>query len=226
MLRELAGPRESRSGRAIAASAAAGLALSAVVALAFWNWQRDAEEPAPVAAELRAPPSGPGAAAGRRALSAPMYKQWDPAWGDDLLGPTRDPMRFTGCTVCCVAMAFSAQGRPTTPKELNDWLKAHGGYTRQGLLKWEKCEEFSGGAFALDYHGPAERARLDAALAAGRPAIVKVLLEGGVAHWVLVIGTEDGEYLVNDPLNGSREPARLSAYGRYLHALRVFRKAR
>jgi hypothetical protein len=65
-----------------------------------------------------------------------------------------------------------------------------------------------------------------AALAAGRPAIVKVLLEGGVNHWLLVVGTEGREYLVNDPLNLSPEPAKLSDYGRYLYAMRIFRKVR
>jgi ABC-type bacteriocin/lantibiotic exporter with double-glycine peptidase domain len=152
-----------------------------------------------------------------------MFKQWDPAWGDDALGGSGEKLRYVGCTVACVAMIFKFYGLETDPKRLNDWLKSRDGYTGQGLLKWDKCVEYAGGRVALEYVGEPDEPRMRRALAAGRPAIVKVLLEGGVNHWVLVVGTEGPDYLVNDPLNLDGGPARLSSYGRRVYALRIFR---
>jgi len=154
----------------------------------------------------------------------PLFKQWDPAWGDDNLGNTREKMRYAGCTVSCVAMTFAHLGVPATPKGLNDWLKANGGFTSNGLLIWSKAVEFTGGRLLLDYAGEGDGARIDRALAAGRPVLVKVMLEGGIPHWVLVVGTEGREYLVNDPLGLEKEPIKLSTFGGRIYAMRIFRK--
>lgn len=201
------------------AAAVAGAGL--VVALCLASRRRSSETPGgPVAVE-QAPAPQPGQ---RRVLPVPLFKQWDPAWGDDNLGGTQERLRYAGCTVCCVAMTFTHLGVPTTPRQLNDWLRANGGFTPRGLLVWAKAVEFTGGRLRLEYAGEGDGAgpRIDGALSAGRPVIVKVMLEGGIPHWVLVVGTEGGEYLVNDPLGLEREPVRLSAFGGRVHAVRIF----
>lgn len=203
-------------------AASAGLA-GAILLFAFWFARGRRANAAQSLAPVAAAPAA-GIAAGRRLLAVPMLKQWDPRWGADALGNTTEPMAAAGCTVACAAMGFTHLGVPTTPKQLNDWLKANGGFTPEGRLVWSKCVEFSGGKLALDYAGAPDPARIDRALAAGRPAIVKVELPGGIQHWVLIVGTEGGEYLINDPLSLDPGAARLSTCGGKIYALRIFRR--
>jgi hypothetical protein len=213
----------SRGTLLIAASAG----LAALVLVAAWRSGRlfhAAHSSAGGSGRPTAAAPAAGVAADRRALPVPMLKQWDPRWGADNLGNTREPLGAAGCTVSCAAMSFTHLGVPTTPKQLNDWLTANGGFTPGGLLVWSKCVEFTGGRVSLDYFGEPDCARIDRALAAGRPAIVRVELSGGVQHWVLVVGTEGGEYLINDPLSLDPGATRLSTCGGRIYALRIFRK--
>jgi hypothetical protein len=205
---------------------AAGFLVAAAVCLHLgWNRESTTE---PQDAAASAPPVRSDQATpafGRRLLAVPMFKQWDQAWGDDGLGGSGEKLRFAGCTVSCVAMVFRHGGLDTDPGRLNAWLIAHGGYTAGGLLRWEKCVEYAGGRLALDYHGDPDLAYLHRSLAAGRPAIVKIRLEGGMPHWVVVVGNEGRELLVNDPLGAAPGPSRLSDFGSQLYAMRVFRPA-
>ena len=221
-----AGGSQELNWRPILISAAVAAAMILTTVTCIRRGERASGRPVPAVPEPAAPGEPAAPPAERQVLAVPMFKQWDPAWGDDQLGASGGKMRYVGCTVACVAMTFRHFGIETNPKQLNDWLRRHDGYAARGLLKWEKCVEFAGGRAALDYLGDADHARMRAALAAGRPVIVKVRLESGIHHWLLVVGAEGREYLVNDPLNLSPEPARLSDYGPYLYAMRIFRKAR
>ena len=178
------------------------------------------------------PPPGSGVAftGGGRAMEVkiagvPLYKQWDPSWGGDLVGASGQEMRSIGCLVCCVAMVYSHYGLSTDPGGLNSWLSGKGGYTSTGLLRWEPCVAYSRGAARLDYNGPADQFRLDSELGLGNPVIVKVRMPSGVSHWVLVIGKRGSEYLVNDPLGPERVPVPLARFGSRIYSMRVFRRA-
>jgi len=204
---------------------ASAVLAGAVLTFAFWFARGRRADAAQAGRPVTVAPEPTAAsAADRRLLPAPMYKQWDPRWGGEALGNTAQKMRDAGCTVSCAAMSFTHLGVPATPKQLNDWLKANDGFTPKGLLVWSKCTEFSGGKLALDYFGAPDSARIDAALAAGRPAIARVELPGGIQHWVLIVGTEGGEYLINDPLSIDPGAAKISTCGRNIYALRIFRK--
>jgi len=228
-----AGSRERVRRAAILAlcAAAAGLILAAGLRIRYLLDSRSrspslAEGAAAVPSASPAPSSAtPSPSDGRVLLGVPMFKQWDPAWGGDALGGSGEQLRCVGCTVSCVAMVFRHYGIEADPGRLNAWLKGNGGYTARGWLKWDKCVEYSGGRAALEYIGEPDAARMGRAFEAGRPAIVKVLLDGGVQHWVLVVGREGSDWLVNDPLNLSFEPVRLSDYRSGALALRIFRKA-
>jgi hypothetical protein len=179
------------------------------------------DQPVELVAPSRPAQAGPS---DRSVLPVPLYKQWDRRWADHPLGRTSEKMRNVGCTVSCVAMVFSGWGLEVTPGELNAWLRDHDGYTERGWLRWDKCAEYSGGRFVLDYFGEADGALIERALAAGRPPIIKVILPSGAPHWVVVVGREGGEYLVNDPLDDSTGPVSLERLGGRAWALRVFRK--
>ena len=62
-------------------------------------------------------------------------------------------------------------------------------------------------------------------LKAGLLPIVNVKFHGGgVTHWVLIIGANDEDFLVCDPLNSNMEPIPLSVHGK-VYAYRAIVKS-
>ena len=67
----------------------------------------------------------------------PLYKQCDPAWGNNSMGVDGPGERSTicaeGCAMSSLAMALAGQGATVagslaTPASLNAWLEVHDGY--------------------------------------------------------------------------------------------------
>lgn len=95
--------------------------------------------------------------------SVPLYKQCDPPWGDDPYGASgwggpEDTMCRWGCSTTSAAMLISYYGAQTTPGALNNWLRAHGGYSG-GQLNWYKVAEYARdvGGIQLLYLGAGPR---------------------------------------------------------------------
>ena len=136
------------------------------------------------------------------------YAQNDPKWKDDILGFSNsgDTLEKVGCALSSVAMFLSGFGNEETPKSLNQKLKDKKGfysssivwgavsqiYPQVKLVKNIKCEN-------LD----APLGEIDAALAAGRPVIVRVDATSRPDfqwHYVLVYARNgDDDYLMLDP---------------------------
>ena len=71
------------------------------------------------------------------ARNYPMYKQCDPAWKDDQLGTSiNNTICSAGCLMCSAAMALQGTVATFTPKTLNKWLTANGGYVSGDLFIW------------------------------------------------------------------------------------------
>ena len=75
------------------------------------------------------------------AITYPMFKQCDAAWGNDAMGIPGKGERSTicreGCAMSCVAMALAGlrvfvNNTQSTPKSLNTWLKASNNYECAG----------------------------------------------------------------------------------------------
>eukprot|EP01038_Epipyxis_sp_PR26KG_P009444 gene9444-12725_t len=71
----------------------------------------------------------------------PLFKQCDPAWGDDLMGSKT--ICSVGCLMSSTAMGLSGTNIPikykpevtSTPKTLNVWLQNHDGYQDNNLVE-------------------------------------------------------------------------------------------
>ena len=161
----------------------------------------------------------------RNVLQVPLYKQWEPSWADDTISGSEEKLRSVGCTVSCVAMLLSYYSIPVTPKEMNEYLKTNKGYTKQGWLIWQKCADYTQGRILLEYVGNPAHDRIDKNLEEKNPVIVKVLINNRIPHWVLIVGKEGNEYIINDPLGPESKPIPLSRYGTKMYALRIYRKA-
>ena len=135
------------------------------------------------------------------------YSQQDPQWKTDILGfgDRGDTIGYVGCALTSVAMLLSGHGYTETPKSLNQKLKNVNGFVSAGI-RWGAVGQIYPNvtlkAFIPCSTSDAPLAQIDAALAAGQPAIVQVDYsnEPGIqTHWVVVYGKKGDDYLMLDP---------------------------
>lgn len=153
--------------------------------------------------------------------SQPYYLQTDPEWAEDFLGGTREPLRVSGCTLCCLSMALARYDINMRPNRLNRELRNRGGFTRQGWIKWPMIQSVVNGRVAIEMPDEPSHARLDAALSAGHPVLARILLPGKVFHWVLIVGKEGPHYLAKNPLDPERRIQKVSDLSDRICAIRI-----
>src|SRR5262245_48878003 len=161
----------------------AGLLLAIMIVASPFVWRAARER-------MNAIPARGGVSFTMPPLATAHYLQNDPAWKDDTIGGSGERLERVGCTVSSLAMAFDHYGIKTTPRELNEFLKANEGYTLRGWLKWNAVSKFADGKVTMDYIGPPTHERIDASLRRQQPVIVKVLISGVIPHWVLIVGKD------------------------------------
>jgi len=211
--------RRARYGNATLrriASWCAGLALAALLYFgvpAFWNWKHEIAS------------SGGRYFVHRVVIPVPVFTQDDPRWTFTLLGPTFDTMGQAGCAVTSAAMVLASYGVDTDPQRLNQYLTTHDGYTPNGWLYWEKAAAIApAGQVEKAYEDLPTYALIDQNLLAGNPVIIRLKLKNGTMHFVVVVGKEGWDYLIQDPAH----PPTFGVYPLrdltdHIEALRFFR---
>src|SRR6266498_340612 len=133
--------------------------------------------------------------------------QQDPQWKKDILGfgDPGDTIGYVGCALTSVAMLLSGHGYAETPKTLNQKLKNVDGFVSAGI-RWGAVSQVYPNvtlkAFIPCSTSDAPLAQINAAIAAGQPAIVQVdhsNAPGIQTHWVVVYGKKGDDYLMLDP---------------------------
>ena len=152
----------------------------------------------------------------------PYYLQNDPQWASEPVGGSNEPMASVGCTVSALAMGLTAVGHPVDQLTLGRNLKQRGGFTANGFVIWQAVSEVTGGRVKVELP-PLSHEAIDAELARNRPVIAKIFLQDRIQHWVLVVGKQDTDYLIMDPLNGEKSLLRLSDRSSAIHAIRVLK---
>ncbi len=136
----------------------------------------------------------------RVVLPVPVFTQNDPRWTFELLGPTFETLGQSGCAVTSAAMVLSAYGVDTDPSRLNHYLMTHAGYTEDGWVYWEKAAAIApGGQVEKAYEDLPSYSLIDQNLEAGNPVIVRLTLHNGTTHFVVLVGKDGWNYLVQDP---------------------------
>ena len=136
------------------------------------------------------------------------YSQQDSQWKGDRLGfgtHESDTIGYIGCALTSVAMMLSGHGFTETPKTLNKKLQNAGGFAGAGI-RWHAVNQLYPqvrlNSIVKCNDTPAPLAQIDAALAAGQPAIVCVdstAAPGVLTHYVVLIGRKGNDYLMLDP---------------------------
>jgi hypothetical protein len=156
--------------------------------------------------------------------NTPIYLQTAPRWKEVRLGGSNEAFSATGCVVCCVSMALAHHGIIIPPDELNARLALKSGFTERGWLRWRAVEELTGNAITIDTPYPSHQ-EIDDALKAGNPVIVRVMIGAAIPHWVLVVGKQGTEYLMNDPLGEGIIAEPLRRFRSQISAVRVIRRS-
>ena len=158
----------------------------------------------------------PSESLGSAMTPTPLLSQRDPAWGSNTLGFNRpdDRDRFGnpfsiywyGCFITSVAMLFNRyQPGYTTPADLNERLKAAGGFSpNSGLLRWPSLNTVAPAGVTWPHKKGGGCDVVDRQLAAGVPVPIDAFSSVTNQHMVVVVGKEAGSYLINDPWDGGR----------------------
>lgn len=144
--------------------------------------------------------------------NVPILGQSDPRWARQRLG-TVDATTLSshGCLVSCIAMANHYwTGQVTYPNMVNDLFTRSGGYAQGNLVVWGKLPQllpvFRAGDADHTPTVPANLTKLKAHLDGGGLAILEVRLRGlaDLMHFVLAVGYNGNDIIVNDPASGAR----------------------
>jgi len=152
------------------------------------------------------------------------YLQNDLSWASDNLGSSTSTLGGAGCLISSLASAITHVDSDIDPQQLNNKLTAVDAYTDDGELIWYKIKD---AIPSVDYRYTRvpSSATIEKDLREGRLPIVNVRFhKNGVTHWVLIVGTQDGEFLISDPLNHDLTYLPLSIHGK-IYAYRVIVKA-
>ena len=136
------------------------------------------------------------------------YSQNDPKWSSDKLGfgtGEKETIGFVGCALSSVSMMLSGHGYPETPKTLNKKLQGIKGFASSAIV-WHAVSQLYPQVRITSIikcnDTPAPLAQIDAALAAGQPAIVCVdstSAPGFLSHYVVLYARKGNDYLMLDP---------------------------
>lgn len=170
-------------------------------------------------------PSGGRYFFSRVEIPGPHFRQNDPKWGRDPLGPTEASIGAEGCALTSAAMVLGSYGIDTDPQRLNRFVTEHGGFTPQGWLYWEAAAAIAPDRVQHVYEDLPSYHLIDEQLAAGNPVIVRLRLPNGITHFVVLAGKEGYDYLTRDPGAGaSKGLYPLREFGSKIEALRFYRK--
>ena len=154
------------------------------------------------------------------------YYQRDLRWKEDTLGDSSFHMGGSGCLTTCIASALSSSAQSSesgyviTPGELNQKFGEMGVYNSQGDIVWDKVKEALP-EVKVTVASSVKGEEIEGLLALGRFPLVKVKVGGyGASHWVLIVGSEEGEYLCMDPLREDGKLIPLSSHGGVVYRLR------
>lgn len=146
------------------------------------------------------------------------YRQDDARWEDDNIGNSRFTMGDSGCIITSIATGISQSKSPLTPGELNALLTDNNVFDEEGNLQWGMLEQIDG--FHVKVYSDITNQNIDDCLENGRYPIVKVHRKTLTSyhHYILIIGTENGDYVCMDPLEDHL--TKLSDYGNKVYAIR------
>ncbi len=158
-----------------------------------------------------------------------FFHQEDAAWKGDRMGDSERTLGEYGDGVSCLASLIQMQqlsvpldGEPD-PGTLNAWLSANDAYDGRGNLNWKKAAKLLGVKCGRKQARRGLGALLERLLQREIYPIVQVRMpDTGRDHYVLVVGSVHGEYVIVDPLDPTDTPNTLGLYGNRISSMIYF----
>jgi hypothetical protein len=110
------------------------------------------------------------------------------------------------------------------PAELNRQLIRAGGYTAEGWLVWPVISQAFGNRIEAAVTSRPTHTDIDGALERGEFPIVKFSLPLNIPHWAVVVGKQNHDYLIHDPLVKDASPIPLSSRTNSIQSARIVRR--
>ncbi len=190
--------------------------------------ERELAAKARMRAQPGLPPTG-GRYFGKRVqIEVPSFRQSDPRWASDPLGPSpTDTLSSAGCAVASCAMILASYGVDTDPQRLNAFLNRNNGFTPEAWLKWEVAAGISPDKVRFVYEDVPSYQLIDENLERGNPVIIRIRYTSGMTHFVVICGKNGYDYLITDPgRHGGRGVILLEELGCNIEALRFYEKVK
>ena len=157
-----------------------------------------------------------------KVIISQYYRQNDSQWAEETIGTTTKKLGSTGCLIASVSTAISNIDVPITPREFNIKLTKNDGFHSADLI-WFKINESIPGV-KYRYNRIFSSRTIENDLKMGLTPIVNVKYhKTGVTHWVLIVGAQNDEFLICDPLGDGVSTSFLSEHGK-VYAYRVIEK--
>ncbi len=158
------------------------------------------------------------------AKKVPYFLQNDTLWGSQKIGRSPYLMGASGCLVADVAAVINVLGEKVTPLSINRRFTEKNVFNDQGEIIWGKIATvFPDITYELrDY---VSSGTIESDLAAGHLPMVKVNYHKlGKAHWVVIVGATENDFLVMDPLYQKKEYLPLSTHGKVFAYRKLLRR--
>ena len=131
-------------------------------------------------------------------LGITVYRQDDIKWGQDVMSPSTDTLKRSGCLVASIASAVTMNGHKMTPADMNALFVKKGVYDSMGNTQWDRLRAIKY-YNVIVYEGTSTQ-NLDNCLKKKRyPIICTHSLKSGNPHYVLVVNKDGDDYDIMDP---------------------------
>lgn len=156
------------------------------------------------------------------------YYQKDSKWKEDPLGNSKYHMSDSGCLTCCLAAAINMQkieidgfDGDINPGTLNSFFSEHQVYDGEGNIQWAALESAISADVILKDVSELEDNEIQELLEANCfPVVLVKMPASGSPHFVLIVGSKDGEFLCMDPLNEELKLVPLSYFNGRIYSVR------
>ncbi len=154
------------------------------------------------------------------------FYQKDKRWADDKLGNSKYTMSNSGCLVTCITSMILMQDIPVpelseiTPKTLNEYFSKNNVYDSEGNLDWIKAGEVLDVEFIGCDSSEFKGNGMERLLNEKKYPIVCVKTENGNYHFVLVVGSDEDNFLCMDPMNEDGNVTSMSKFDDKIYSVR------
>lgn len=154
------------------------------------------------------------------------FFQQDERWKDDNLGNSKYKMGDSGCLTTCLTSMVIMQNITVseldeiTPKTLNEYFSENGVYDSEGDLDWTVAGNVLGVEFTRKEPSELSENEVDDMLKNRVYPVVCVKTENGNYHFVLIVGSDEENFLCMDPMNKDGEITPLSKFDDKIYSVR------